>query len=195
MLREVRGRLQGASCEAVQELEYTIASLQQIKNGLEETEEYRTALAEKELISKCDRVLQLKKCVQESKVAAEKLLGYPLKPEHFINGSGYKLMPMGYVAKATFDTDVQQFQKQIAIAEEALDRFKGEIGVKKARSSFGGLDQKSQLAQLEDSLRHQRSRLLGYMMSCEPMLDATFSETLAVHLDAMLDAYLELRAA
>jgi hypothetical protein len=70
MLKEVSGRFQdtAASYEAVQELEHTIASLQQIKNGLEETKEYRAAQAEKERASKGDRVQQLQKRVEESKV-------------------------------------------------------------------------------------------------------------------------------
>ena len=38
-----------------------------------------------------------------------------------------------------------------------------------------------------------RTQLLGFLMACQPMMDPTFSNTLATHLDAMLEAYLELR--
>ena len=75
MLRDIKGRFKDpeAPCEAVQALEETLASLQQIKKGLEETKEYRAAQAEKELSDKGNRVLLLKKQVEESKAAAENL--------------------------------------------------------------------------------------------------------------------------
>ena len=196
MLKEVSGRFQdtAASCEAVQELEHTIASLQQIKNGLEETKEYRAAQAEKERASKGDRVLQLKKRVEESKAAAERLLGFPLTPEHCNEGNAYGLMPIGYVDRLVFEQTVQSLEQSSSNMEERLDQLKGELGDLKSRSSWSAVDRtKSEIIKLEQQVHIMRSRLLCYMMSYQPMLDATFSDKLAGHLDAMLEAYLELR--
>jgi hypothetical protein len=195
MLKAINGRFQCCAaslpCDTVKELEQTIASLQQIKNGLEETEEYRAAQAEKERASKDERILQLKKRVEESKASAEKLLGFPLKPDHFTGGNAYKLMPAGYVARAHFEGTLQHFQKQISSMEAVLDRCKGELGVLKSASSRSQTEMSIQSG--EGQLCEARSRLLGFVMAYEPMLDTTFSEKLAVHLDAMLGAYLELR--
>ena len=204
MLKEVSGRFQdtAASYEAVQELEHTIASLQQIKNGLEETKEYRAAQAEKERASKGDRVQQLQKRVEESKAAAERLLGFPLTLEHCTSGKAYSLMPDGFVDRTQFEVMIQDFQNQIASTEAFLDKCKGELRVLKSPNykprGCVRVDQELEQAQRaihngEHQLRAASSRLLGYMMSHQPMLDATFSDTLAAHLDAMLDAYLELR--
>ena len=100
MLRDIKGRFKDpeAPCEAVQALEETLATLQQIKKGLEETKEYRAAQAEKELSDKGNRVLLLKKQVEESKAAAEGLLGYPLTSAHYqasgnFGNSLYQLLP------------------------------------------------------------------------------------------------------
>lgn len=191
MLKEVSGRFQdtAASCEAVQELEHTIASLQQIKNGLEETNEYRAAQAEKERASKGDRVQQLQKRVEESKAAAERLLGFPLTPEHCTKGNAYGLMPVGYVDQLVFEQTVQSLERYSSDMQERLNQLKGELGDLKSRSSLSAVEK----TKFEQQIPISRSRLLGYMMSHQPMLDATFSDTLAAHLDAMLDAYLELR--
>jgi DNA repair exonuclease SbcCD ATPase subunit len=196
MLKEVSGRFRdtAASYEAVQELEHTIASLQQIKNGLEETNEYRAAQAEKERASKGDRVQQLEKRIEESKAAAERLLGFPLTPGHCTKGNVYGLLPIGYVDRLAFEQTVQSLERSSSNTEERLDQLKGELGDLKSRSSWSAVDRtKSEIMQLEQQAHLMRSRLLGYMMSYQPMLDATFSDTLAAHLDAMLDAYLELR--
>jgi hypothetical protein len=199
MLRDIKGRFKDpeAPCEAVQAL----ASLQQ---GLEETKEYRAAQAEKELSDKGNRVLLLKKQVEESKAAAENLLGYPLKTEYLSKGQAYELMPMGFVDRLIFDSTIQHYQNQIATMKEVLDRCKGELAVLKAPNfkphGYGCNTQQQQIEQTERSihsgvhqLREARSKLLGYVMEHQPMLDATFSDKLAAHLDAMLDAYLELR--
>jgi hypothetical protein len=117
-----------------------------------------------------------------------------LKPEHFTNGDAYKMLPVGYVHRLQFEAMIQPLQKLIASTEEKLDQCKGEVGDLKFCRSWQALDQKqSQIAQLEYQLHNARSRLLGIVMACEPILDATFSDTLAAHLDSMLDAYLELR--
>jgi DNA repair exonuclease SbcCD ATPase subunit len=198
MLQELKGRFSVPSssspCDTVQELQQTIASLQQIKSGLEETKEYRAAQAEKERASKDDRVLQLKKRIEESKAAAEKLLGFSLKPEHFNPGNMYNLMPTGYMNRLIFDQTVQNFQRPILNMEERLDRLRGELGDLKFRCSWSAVDKtKSEILQLEVQLHPMRSQLLGFLMAYQPMMDPTFSETLATHLDAMLETYLELR--
>jgi cob(I)alamin adenosyltransferase len=199
MLQELKGRFSTPSssspCDTVQELQQTIASLQQIKSGLEETKEYRAAQVEKERASsKDDRVLQLKKRVEESKAATEKLLGFSLKQEHFNSGDVYILMPIGYVNLQQFELQVEILQKSIRNMEERLDRLRGELGDLKARFSWSAVDKtESQISQLEAQLPSMRTQLLGFLMAHQPMMDPTFSETLATHLDAMLEAYLELR--
>jgi hypothetical protein len=201
MLRDIKGRFKDpeAPCEAVQALEETLASLQQIKKGLEETKEYRAAQAEKELSDKGNRVLLLKKQVEESKAAAEGLLGYPLTSAHYqasgnFGNSLYQLLPEGYVDHQVFGYQVRHLQQELAKQEENLDRVKGELGDFKSRSSWSAVDRtKSEIIKLEQQVHIMRSRLLCYMMSYQPMLDATFSDKLAGHLDAMLEAYLELR--
>jgi DNA repair exonuclease SbcCD ATPase subunit len=189
MLQELKGRFSTPSssspCDTVHELQQTIASLQQIKSGLEETKEYRAAQAEKERVSKDDRVLQLKKRVEESKAAAEKLLGFSLKPEHFNCGNVYSLMPSGYVNRQQFEWRVENLQKPIRNMEERVDRLRSRLSVNPTT--------KSEILQLEAQLHAMRTQLLGFLMEYQPMMDPTFSETLATHLDAMLEAYLELR--
>jgi uncharacterized protein involved in exopolysaccharide biosynthesis len=189
MLQELKGRFSTPSssspCDTVQELQQTIASLQQIKSGLEETKEYRAAQAEKERVSKDDRVLQLKKRIEESKAAAEKLLGFSLKQEHFNSGNVYALMPIGYVNRQQFEGRVQILQKPIRNMEERVDRLRGRLSVNPTTES--------EILQLEAQLHAMRTQLLGFLMAYQPMMDPTFSETLATHLDAMLEAYLELR--
>ena len=205
MLQEIQASFQDTAtpCETVEALANTIASLEQIKKGLEDTTEYRAAQAEKALTAKGDRALQLKKTLEESKAAAEKLLGYPLKPENVANGEAYRLMPTGFVDKLTFNYQLQHYQKQIDIAEVIVDRCKGELAVLKSNNvaPFGRgtlkqtLEQtQGQLTQAERSLHDVRSRLLGFVMANQPMLDATFSDQLATHLDAMLVAYMELHS-
>jgi DNA repair exonuclease SbcCD ATPase subunit len=197
MLQEIQGKFDvyaSLPFDTVQELEQTIANLQKIKNELEETDEYRAAQAEKERALKGNRALQLKKRVEESKAAAEKMLGFPLTPQLLNQENMYKLMPMGFVDRSQFNAQLQQYQMQNAIAEEKLDQLKGELGDLKFRSKWSSVDNtKSQIQQLEFQVHITRTRLLSYMMAYQPMLDTTFSETLAAHLDAMLEAYLELR--
>jgi DNA repair exonuclease SbcCD ATPase subunit len=189
MLKAINGRFQCCAaslpCDTVKELEQTIASLQQIKNGLEETEEYRAAQAEKERASKDERILQLKKRMEESKAAAERLLGFSLKPEHFNSGNVYTLMPIGYVNRQQFEGRVQILQNPIRNMEERVDRLRCHLSANPTT--------KSEILQLEAQLHLMRTQLLGFLMAYQPMMDPTFSETLANHLDAMLEAYLELR--
>ena len=202
MLQALQGRFQQdpstaatAPCETVQALEETIASLQQIKIGLEETKEFRAAQAEKALTVKGNRMLQLTNRAEEAKAAAEKLLGYPLKPEHFTNGQAYSLMPVGFVERLHFEAAVQHFQGEIARLKD-LQALKP---LSSCRPTFGLLENSFHQAQRtmkaeEDQLRKARSRLLGYLMTHRPMQDATFTNKLAAHIDTMLEAYLELRA-
>ena len=206
MLQEIKERFSTPSssspCDTVQELQQTIASLQQIMSGLEETMEYRAAKTEEERASKGSRVLQLKKRVDESKAAAEKLLGFSLMPEHFTKNM-YILMPSGYVDRQQFEKRVQLLQMHIRNTEERLGRLRGQISTNpKTKSESLQLEAqlypmqtttKSEILQLEAQLHPTRTQLLGFLMACQPMMDTTFSETLATHLDAMLAAYLELR--
>lgn len=198
MLQEIQGRFEGYAAsvpfDTVQQLEQTITSLQKIKNELEETEEYRVAQAEKERVTKGNHALQLKKRVEESKAAAEKLLGFPLQPQLLNKQNMYKLMPVGFLDRTQFEAQLQKYQMHNAVTQDNLDRLKGELGDLKSRSSWSAVDQKtSQIEQLEFQLHATRTQLLSYMMQYQPMLDTTFSDTLAAHLDTMLEAYLELR--
>ena len=204
---EAEHRLQGETpCAAVQALEATLASLQQLQADLKNTKEYRAAQAEQRRLSESDRARQLAETVARSRAAAEALLGYPLTPQHFETADVYALMPTGYVDGPTFDAYVQQFQARLAALEEALDKARGELDELKSPdvkpASFGrNFDIKQRLEQKKGDLRqaelqvhHLRSRLLGYLATHQPMRDAAFGATLASHLDAMLAAYLALHA-
>jgi hypothetical protein len=206
MLKEIQNHFQDpavgvAPCEALQALDETLASLNQIKKSLEEIKEYRAAQAEKEMTAKDNRVPQLQNRAQKSKAAAEGMLGYPLMPEHFASGGAYALLPVGFVERPTFEAAVQSYPKEIARLKEVVDQCKGELDTLKSPSfkSRGCVTPAQASEQVMRSIRggevmihDQRSRLLSYMETHKPMLDAHFGKTLAGHLDAMLDAYLEL---
>jgi predicted RNase H-like nuclease (RuvC/YqgF family) len=196
MLEELKGRFSTPSSspyDTVQELQQTIAALQQIKSGLEETEEYRAAQAEKER-AKEDRVLQLKKRVEESKAAVEKMLGYSLKSEQFSTGEAYGLMPVGFHSCAHFEDTIKHYQTRIATLEAELVVMK-EPGYKPRgiRPEYALEQTQRNIDTAEYTRRKLSSQLIGYMMAYQPMKDLTFCQTLATHLDAMLEAYLALR--
>ena len=165
----------------MQELQQTIASLQRIKSGLEEeTKEFRVMQVEKEPAPKDDRVLQLEKRIEESKAAAEKLLGFSLKPKHFDSGDVYSLMPSGYADRQRFEETVEKLREDIHTTEAILRERRAYLGKKEIEAS-------------QAHSRTLRTQLLTFLMAYQPMMDPTFSKTLATHLDAMLEAYLELR--
>jgi hypothetical protein len=150
-----------------------------------------------------DRLAQLKRTAREAKKAAEAMLGYPLTPEHLASGGAYALLPVGFVDRSTFEATVQSYQKEIARLEEVVDRCKSELDTLRSPSfkSRGCVTPAQASEEVMRSIRggeamicDQRSRLLGYMAANRPMRDARFGETLAGHLDAMLEAYVALRA-
>ena len=201
-------RLQGEEnpCAAVQALDATLASLQQLQAELKATQEYRAAQKEQRRLSESERVRQLTETVERSRAAAEAMLGYPLEPQHLAGANVYALMPSGYVDRLTFDANVRQLQMQLESFEDALDKVEGELAALKSPNfkppTFGcnfnqaqALEHtKARLRSAELQVHAQRSRLLNYMATHQPMLDADFSATLAVHFDAMLAAYVALRA-
>jgi hypothetical protein len=138
-----------------------------------------------------DRLAQLTQTAHEAREAAEALLGYPLKPEHFATGSAYTLLPVGFVANCTFEATVQCYQREMARMQDIVDRCKGELDALKAQASEQ-LQRSIQSGEMQ--LSETRSRLLGYVLAQRPMRDADFAARLARHLDAMLDAYLAMRA-
>ena len=137
-----------------------------------------------------DRLAQLTQTAHEAREAAEALLGYPLKPEHFATGSAYTLLPVGFVANCTFEATVQCYQREMARMQDIVDRCKGELDALKAQASEQ-LQRSIQSGEMQ--LGETRSRLLGYVLAQRPMRDADFAARLARHLDAMLDAYLAMR--
>jgi hypothetical protein len=150
-----------------------------------------------------DRLAQLTQTAHEAREAAEALLGYPLKPEHFATGSAYTLLPVGFVANCTFEATVQCYQREMARMQDIVDRCKGELDALKASNfnSRGCVTPAQASEQLQRSIQsgemqlgETRSRLLGYVLAQRPMRDADFAARLASHLDAMLDAYLAMRA-
>ena len=150
-----------------------------------------------------DRVRELTEKLEKAQAAAEAMLGYPLTPEHLASGGAYALLPVGFVDRSTFEATVQYYQKEIARLEKVVDRCKGELDTLKSPSfnSRGCVTPPQASEEVmrsirggEAMIRHQRSRLLGYMAANRPMRDARFGETLAGHLDAMLEAYVALYA-
>jgi hypothetical protein len=207
MLKEIQNLFEDPTCditpcEALEALDETLASLHQIKKSLEKNKEYYAAQVEKDMIPKYNQVLLLKNHVKESKAAAEKLLGFSLKPEHFTKGEAYMLMPLGFVNKVSFELEIQNFQKPIKDIEKSLDLNKGMLEDLKSPDDkplgyitrYDKIDEIEKSIQVEEyHLNRARSELLGYFMTHQPMLDTTFSNKLAVHLNSMLDAYLELK--
>jgi hypothetical protein len=201
MLKEIQIRFQDTDginpYEVVQELEHTMTILQKIKKGLQEESKKEYASGPKD-----NRMQQLSKIVVNSKATAEKLLGFSLNRGHFTNGNAYQLMPQGYVNRTTFEETVQHYQTHIASLEEPLKKYKEDLhALKSGDFKVRGCvsiddvkkDIKMKIQSGEQQVQSARSKLLGYIMTHLPMHDATFSQKLAGHLDAMLEAYLELR--
>jgi hypothetical protein len=159
------------------------ARLHTLKRGLDEkTEAFRAA----KVMARESRVQRM---LEEARAGAEGLLGFPLKLEHCMNGLAYDLLPAGFVDGRVFDETVLNLREQCKCLEERVKQAK-------ARMLEGGPVECmcTQLRSAESQLGHQRSRLLGYVLAHKPMRDAKFRDKLAAHLDAMLDALLELRA-
>jgi DNA repair exonuclease SbcCD ATPase subunit len=208
MLKEIQNRFQDPAGgispqEAVQALEETLASLHQIKKSLEETKEYRAAEEAQKQSDKGNRVRHLTASLEKAEAAAEAMLGYSLTSAHYrSSGSLYHLLPEGYLNHQAYDYQVKQFQSQLAKQEAQLDRIRGELGTSELTPAppflRGDLKQaleakQEQLRSATAQVRCARSQLLSYMATHKPMRDAHFSDKLAGHLDAMLDAYLELQ--
>jgi hypothetical protein len=211
MLKEIQNRFQDpagsvAPCEAVQALDETLASLHQIKKSLEETKEYRAAEEAQKQSDESKRVMRLKASLEKAQAAAEAMLGYPLNSEHYFSSGNYgdslyNLLPEGYVHQKMFDHQVKHLKSQLANQEARLDKIRSELGPSELTPAppflRGDLKQalegkQGQLRNATANVHFGRSRLLSYMATHKPMRDAHFGKTLAGHLDAMLDAYLEL---
>jgi hypothetical protein len=205
-------QLQGEEdpCAAVHALEETLASLQKLQADLKRTREYRAAEEAQKQSDEGDRVRRLTENLEKAEAAAEALLGYSLTSAHYRSGGGnfscdslYQLLPEGYVHHHIFDHNVRRLQQQLATQEAKLDQIRGELGPSELTPAppflRGDLKQALEAKQGELHLataqvRCVRSQLLSYMATHKPMRDAHFSETLAGHLDAMLDAYVALHA-
>ncbi len=195
---------------AVQALDETLASLQKLQADLKRTKEYRAAEEAQKQSDASDRVRRLTGELAKAQVAAEAMLGYPLTSAHYRSGGGnfscdslYQLLPEGYVHHHIFDHNVRRLQLQLANQEAQLDRIRGELGASELTPAppflRGDLKQALEAKQGELHLataqvRCVRSQLLSYMATHTPMRDTRFGEKLAVHLDAMLNAYVALHA-
>ena len=154
--------------------------------------------------AKDKHILELKKRVQESKLSAEKLLGFSLNQGHFMNGEAYRLMPACFVHPLHFQEDILPLQQKIVNMKAIINECKAELAVLKSPNFKSSgcvthMQQQQQIEQFERNIHmgeHQlqevRSWLLGYMMAHQPILDTNFNDKLATHLDVMLDSYLEL---
>jgi hypothetical protein len=193
---------------AVQALDETLASLQKLQADLKRTKEYRAAEEAQKQSDASDRVRRLTEELEKAQAAAEAMLGYPLTSAHYrssgnFDDSLYHLLPEGYVHHQKFDCAVQRLKQQLANQEARLDKIRGELGASELTPAppflRGDLKQALEAKQAElhsatVQVRCARSQLLGFMATHKPMRDARFGETLAGHLDAMLDAYVALHA-
>lgn len=189
---------------AVQALEETLASLQKLQADLKRTKEYRAAEEAQKQSDASDRVRRLTEKLEKAQAAAEAMLGYPLTSMHYRSSNSlYHLLPEGYVNCQAYDMTVQTLRQQLVTLETQLDKIKGELGLSELTPAppFLRGDLKQALEVKQEELRSAtaqvhcaRSRLLSYMATCKPMRDARFGETLAGHLDTMLDAYVALHA-
>jgi hypothetical protein len=189
---------------AVQALDETLASLQKLHADLKRTKEYRAAEEAQKQSDASDRVRRFTEKLEKAQAAAEAMLGYPLTNAHYRSSGGlYHLLPEGYVHHQTFDYQVKQFQGHLANQEARLDKIKGELGAAELTPTppflRGDLKQALEAKQAElhsatAQVHCARSQLLGYLATHKPMRDTRFGETLAGHLDAMLEAYVALRA-
>jgi hypothetical protein len=189
---------------AVQALDETLASLQKLQADLKRTKEYRAAEEAQKQSDASDRVRRLTEELEKAQAAAEAMLGYPLTSMHYGSSNGlYHLLPEGYVHPQMFDHQVKQLQSHLSNQEARLDKLRGELGASELTPAppflRGDLKQALEAKQAElhsatVQVRCARSRLLGFMATHKPMRDARFSEKLAGHLDAMLDAYVALHA-
>jgi DNA repair exonuclease SbcCD ATPase subunit len=189
---------------AVQALEETLASLQKLQADLKRTKEYRAAEEAQRQSDASDRVRRLTEKLEKAQAAAEAMLGYPLTSAHYCSSGGlYHLLPEGYVHQQMFDHQVKQLQSQLSKQEAQLDKLRGELGAAELTPAppFLRGDLKQALEAKQEQLRSAtfqvqcvRAQLLSYMATHKPMRDARFGEKLAVHLDAMLDAYVALHA-
>jgi ABC-type dipeptide/oligopeptide/nickel transport system ATPase subunit len=213
MLKEIQGRFQDSTngvtpCEAVQALDETLASLHQIKKSLKETKEYCAAEEARKQSDKSDSVQRLKASLEKAQAAVEALLGYKLTSEHHYSSGNYgvslyNLLPEGYVHQQMFDHQVKHLKSQLANQEARLDKIRSELGLSEltlAQSFLHGElkkasdgKQQGQLRNATANVHFARSRLLSYMATHKPMRDVHFGKNLACHLDAMLDAYLEIQ--
>jgi hypothetical protein len=107
--------------------------------------------------------LLLKARIEEARQGAEKLLGFQLRAEHFARGHAYALLPAGHV-------DVEEFE-----------------GVKR------GLQARMRAASDLGAEEEAKTRLLHYLLLHKPIDGRAFRKALSVHLDAMLEALVELR--
>jgi small-conductance mechanosensitive channel len=193
---------------AVQALDETLTSLQKLQADLKRTKEYRAAEEAQKQSDASDRVRRLTEELEKAQAAAEAMLGYSLNSEHYFSSGNYgdslyNLLPKGYVHQKMFDHNIQHLKSQLANQEARLDQIKGELGPSELTPAppFLREDLKQALEAKQGQLRtattnvhFARSRLLSYMATHKPMRDARFGETLAGHLDAMLDAYVALHA-
>jgi hypothetical protein len=184
-------------CVAVRALEDTLESLRRIQADLKQTKEYRAAQEEKKRSDQGDRVQKLNQTIDESRAAAEKMLGFPLTSNH-LGSNAYKLMPVGFVDRLIYEANVNECHKEIARMEAIIKIHKAQpLALKVGNGGGFGFNNMEQIRRTIEAAEHtigaKRSQMLGFVMEHRPMLDATFSERLACHLDAMLDAYLSLR--
>lgn len=182
----------------------SIGILEDIEKELEKCKEYKptTTQLSSNVCEKENRMKELSKTVIDSKIAAEKLLGFTLKREHFINGQAYMLLPVGYVNRPAFEERIKEFQKQILDIEMSLKKWKEDLIALNSGDlkAYGCVSLKEMTEQRKRSIQtgsyqlfEKRSKFLGYLMTNLPMNDETFTSKLTEHLDTMLDAYLELR--
>lgn len=195
MLGDIQGRFMAAAspCEVMQDIEHTIANLQQIQKDLQDTDEYRAA----QLTAKETQVSKLKQTVENTKAEVEALLGFSLRPEHYTNGKLYTLLPAGCVHQEDYNIRVASLQGCINHAQAYLKYLKNPQTEPRPQVMLYGTycegNGSDQIQRTEQYLTQYKTALLQFVSENRPMDGKRFIKKLEVHLDAMLEAYLELR--